>query len=127
MYAIPGNFNDAGDLAELGGDQADGMFTDARDIDLHLKAPGRRDLGSDPARDDIEVLEALEDASERAGISFRRDAKTKDRRTLRGHAIDSLYALSDTAHTTAARPSAKAGSVMREMLRTWESMWRHYA
>jgi hypothetical protein len=55
------------------------LFRQAEDIDLDVELVVRAVLGDDPTGQHIKVLEPLEDASERAGVSVGDDAQSTKR------------------------------------------------
>jgi hypothetical protein len=65
---MPVGVKDAGDLTQLGGDQAHGVYGQPLDVDLDADRPGGFHFGDDPTGQDVEVLKALENACERARI-----------------------------------------------------------
>jgi hypothetical protein len=53
------------------------LLRQSTDIDLDVEPVVGGELGDDAPRNDVDVLESLEYASERAGISFGDDAQSK--------------------------------------------------
>jgi len=74
--AMPVGVHDGGDLPELCRDQAERVFGHTRNVDLDVEHSGRTQLGDDSPRQDVQILEALEDAREHAGIGVSDNAKT---------------------------------------------------
>ncbi len=64
-------------LFDLGRDQGETLLRQSADIDLYMQSAVGGELGDDAPGDDVDVLESLEYASERAGISFGDDAESK--------------------------------------------------
>ena len=72
---MPIRGNDGGHLADLGRDERQPVFREAKNVDLNVQSIVRGEFSNDSARDDIEILKALEDTRERAWISVSDDAK----------------------------------------------------
>jgi len=65
--------DDAGHLADLRRDQRQLLHRQPENVNLNVERFVRSEFGDDAARDDIEVLETFDDASECARISVRND------------------------------------------------------
>jgi hypothetical protein len=65
------------DLSDLRGNQREPLFRQPKNIHLNVEQIVRAELGDDSPRQEIEILEALEDTSEGAGISVRSNPKPK--------------------------------------------------
>ena len=68
LLTMPVGVKDAGYLTQLGGNQAHRVFGQPLDVDLDAERHGGFHFGNDPTGQDVEILKALENACERAGI-----------------------------------------------------------
>src|SRR6185437_10013583 len=85
LHPVPVRADDGGGLADLGGNQCQVGFRDPEGIDLDMQLAVGGELGDHAARDEIDVLESLEDASEHAGVSVGDDPESQQGTLWRGH------------------------------------------
>jgi len=69
--------NDGRYLTNLRCNQRQPLFRQSKDVDLDVKGAVCAEFADHAARQDVDILEALENASEGAGISVSRDPKPK--------------------------------------------------
>jgi hypothetical protein len=69
--------DDGRHLTDFRRDQRKALFRQPKNIHLNVEQIVRAELGDDSARQDTEILEALEDTSECAGISVGSNSKPK--------------------------------------------------
>jgi hypothetical protein len=73
---MPVRIHDAGRLTDLRGDQRQLFYRQPENVNLDMECIVRAEFGDDTARQDIAVLEALENASDCARISVGNDPKS---------------------------------------------------
>ena len=73
---MPVRANDARHLANLGRDQRQLLYRQSEYVNLNVERIVRAEFRDDSARHDIEIVEALDDAGERARISLCNDAES---------------------------------------------------
>ena len=71
---MPERVEDARHLRDLCGDTRQALFIHAGDVDLNVENVSSSELGDHTPRKDVQILEALENASDGAGIRFSGDA-----------------------------------------------------
>jgi hypothetical protein len=76
---MPIGIHDARRLANLGPNQLQLLIGNLTYVDLDVQEIVRREFGADPPRNNIEVLETLNYARDRAGISVCDDSKPSPR------------------------------------------------
>ena len=74
---VPERVQHARHLRDFCSDARQVFFIHAGDVDLNVKDISRSELGDDPPRNNVQILEALEDPSDGAGIRLSGDAQTK--------------------------------------------------
>jgi hypothetical protein len=72
---MPIGVHHAGRLADFARDQRQLFFGKSENVNLDVEYGVRTVFGGNTPRHDVEILEALENASECAGISVRNDPK----------------------------------------------------
>jgi hypothetical protein len=84
---MPIRIHGARGLTNLGGDERQLLIENSAYIDFDVKQIVRREFGGHSPRNDIQVLEALDDARNRAGVSVSDDFQPspgKSKRRIHG-------------------------------------------